>query len=624
LELLKRLLLPVIMLLLAAGFWSSPQFQQIAAGVAIFLFGMLSLERGFQSFTGGVIERVLKQSTSTTARALGFGVVATTLMQSSSLVSVLTISFLSAGLMNLSAGLGVIFGANLGTTTGAWLIAGFGLSIKLSQLAMPMLVFGVMLLFQPNQTRAGIGHILAGVGFLFLGIDYMKDGFAGLQSGLDLSRFTSDGIISLGIYTLFGAVATVIMQSSHATLVLTLTALAAGHVGYSDALALAIGANVGTTVTAVIGSLGASIAGKQLALGHLLFNLVTGAVALLLMPVLILLVDGLADLLHIAPDNYTLKLALFHTLFNLLGVLIMVPNLSRLETWLNKRLPQKVRDYRQPQFLTDAAMSTPVAAVTVTRQESIHLYSVTADLIVRGLGWDDEEFRRGQAVALLREHHKDTTADELQQSYEQDIKGIYSAIISYISSAREHTSGRYDEQLRELRAADYHLVEAIKATKHLQRNMTHYLHGQNKDMGNAYQQLREAIAETLRAIANIRDLDDPLESRLALDHQMLIRQRQSEDSDSLTENLIRSRKISAEMATSLMNDKGYAMRVCHSLLEAARYLFIDEQQPQTQHPETLTLESEDLSAINQTLLQDSGPDTKASAGSHSSDREEKL
>ena len=339
-ELLKRMLLPVIMLLLAAGFWSSPQFQQIAAGVAIFLFGMLSLERGFQTFSGGIVEHILKRSTRTTARALGFGVLATTLMQSSSLVSVLTISFLSAGLMNLSAGLGVIFGANLGTTTGAWLIAGFGLSIKLSQLAMPMLVFGVMLLFQPSQTRAGIGHILAGTGFLFLGIDYMKDGFASLQSGLDLAAFTSSGILSLVIYTFFGAIATVIMQSSHATLVLTLTALAAGHVGYSDALALAIGANIGTTVTAVIGSLGASIAGKQLALGHLMFNMITAAAALILMPVLMWLVDNLAAVLGIATDNYTLKLALFHTLFNLLGVLIMVPRMGWLKDWLEQRLPQ--------------------------------------------------------------------------------------------------------------------------------------------------------------------------------------------------------------------------------------------------------------------------------------------
>jgi len=601
LDLLKRLLFPVIMVLLGLGFWSSPQLQQIAAGVAIFLFGMLSLERGFQSFSGGVIEHVLKRSTSTTWRALGFGVIATTLMQSSSLVSVLTISFLSAGLMNLSAGLGVIFGANLGTTTGAWLIAGFGLSIKLSQLAMPMLVFGVMLLFQPNQSRAGVGHILAGIGFLFLGIDYMKDGFATLQSGLDLSSFTSSGVVSLLIYTLFGAVATVVMQSSHATLVLTLTALAAGHVGYNDALALAIGANIGTTVTAMIGSLGAGIAGKRLALGHLMFNLITGTVALLLLPALVWVVDFLAHILGIADDNYTLKLALFHTLFNLLGVAIMVPRTEQLRRWLEKRLPQHDRDYRQPQFLTDAAMSTPVAAVTVTRQESTNLYSLTSDIIVRGLGWNADEFRRGQPLPLLTELPHDDAAANLQQHYEQDIKGIYSAIISFISSAREHTSGHYDEQLRELRAADYHLAEAIKGTKHLQRNLTQYLHGYNHNMAEAYQQLRERITGTLRAIENIRQIKDPMESRLALDHQLLVDQRDQEDGDSMIENLIRKRKITPEMATSLMTDKGYAGTVCTSLLEAARYLFIDDSKPQAANPEILQLEPADLSAINQNL-----------------------
>ena len=613
-ELLKRMLLPVIMLLLAAGFWSSPQFQQIAAGVAIFLFGMLSLERGFQTFSGGIVEHILKRSTRTTARALGFGVLATTLMQSSSLVSVLTISFLSAGLMNLSAGLGVIFGANLGTTTGAWLIAGFGLSIKLSQLAMPMLVFGVMLLFQPSQTRAGIGHILAGTGFLFLGIDYMKDGFASLQSGLDLAAFTSSGILSLVIYTFFGAIATVIMQSSHATLVLTLTALAAGHVGYSDALALAIGANIGTTVTAVIGSLGASIAGKQLALGHLMFNMITAAAALILMPVLMWLVDNLAAVLGIATDNYTLKLALFHTLFNLLGVLIMVPRMGWLKDWLEQRLPQPAADFRQPQFLTDAAMSTPVAAVTVTRQESTHLYNLTSALMVRGLGWDNEEFRRGQPLALLNNQQRDTGSEALQQSYEQDIKGIYSAIISYISQAREHTTGLYDEQLRELRAANYHLVEAIKATKHLQRNLMHYLHGHNRNMADAYQQLRERIAETLRAVEDIRHIQDPMESRLALDHQLLLLQRNAEDADSLIENLIRSHAITPLMATSLMTDKGYCTTACHCLLQAARYLFIDEQQPQAQADDSLQLESDELSAINKTLQADSQAGSKDQQG----------
>ena len=126
---LRKALLPSILLVLAYGFWVSPDFKIISAGVAIFLFGMLSLEQGFQTFTGGALERILQCATSSRLKSLGFGIITTTLMQSSSLVSVITISFLSAGLISLAAGIGIIFGANLGTTTGAWLIAGFGLKV---------------------------------------------------------------------------------------------------------------------------------------------------------------------------------------------------------------------------------------------------------------------------------------------------------------------------------------------------------------------------------------------------------------------------------------------------------------------------------------------------------------
>ena len=149
---LRRIILPTILLVLSYGFWISPNFKEISAGVAIFLFGMLFLEDGFKAFTGGLLEKILQKTTSSTWKSLGFGVMSTTLMQSSSLVSVITISFLSADLISLAAGIGIIFGANLGTTTGAWLIAGFGLKVKISAYAMPMLVFGILLVFQKSRS----------------------------------------------------------------------------------------------------------------------------------------------------------------------------------------------------------------------------------------------------------------------------------------------------------------------------------------------------------------------------------------------------------------------------------------------------------------------------------------
>ena len=124
---LGKVLLPSIFIILAYGFWVSPDFKEISAGIAIFLFGMLSLEEGFRAFTGGILEKILKRTTNRLWKSLSFGVLTTTIMQSSSLVSVIAISFLGAGLIGLAQGIGIVFGANLGTTTGAWLVAGFGL-----------------------------------------------------------------------------------------------------------------------------------------------------------------------------------------------------------------------------------------------------------------------------------------------------------------------------------------------------------------------------------------------------------------------------------------------------------------------------------------------------------------
>lgn len=317
---LRKSILPAIFLFLVYGFWISPDFKEISAGVAIFLFGMLFLEQGFEVFTGGLLESILQRTTSSIWKSLGFGIVSTTLMQSSSLVSVITISFLGAGLINLAAGIGIIFGANLGTTTGAWLIAGFGMKVKISAYAMPMLVFGIILVFQKSRHLRGIGYILAGLGFLFLGIHFMKEGFEAFRETIDLTQFAVSGYAGILLFTLLGVAATVIMQSSHATLVIIITALAAQQITYENGLALAIGSNIGTTITAILGSMSSNVQGKRLAGAHLIFNMTTGAIAIAFIFQLVEAVEVISAALGIAKDNYTLKLAVFHSLFNLIGM----------------------------------------------------------------------------------------------------------------------------------------------------------------------------------------------------------------------------------------------------------------------------------------------------------------
>ena len=190
---IRKFFFLVFLTLLAIILFFNPNFKTIAAGVAILLFGMIMLEEGFKVFTKGPLQNILKKATDKLYKSISLGALVTAFIQSSSLVSVITISFISAGLISLAGGIGLIFGANIGTTATAWLVAGFGLKIKISALAMPMLIFGIIFSFQKKPSVKGIGNILAGLGFFFLGIYYMKEGFDVFKEYIDLTQYAVSG-----------------------------------------------------------------------------------------------------------------------------------------------------------------------------------------------------------------------------------------------------------------------------------------------------------------------------------------------------------------------------------------------------------------------------------------------
>ena len=596
----NRFMFPISLALLGFGFWRYPDFEVTAAGIAIFLFGLMLLKQGVQGFSGGFLEQALKNITRSTTRAVLLGFSTTALVQSSAIIMVLAISFLSAGMLPLLSGIGIVVGANIGTTTGSWLIASFGLSMNLSKLALPLLVFGVLFLFQKSSVGQGFGQFLMGLGFLFLGIDYIKDGFGLLDFGFDLNQIAPNIVLGVLLFTLIGFVITLILQSSHATLLITLSALAAEHIDYTLAVALTMGACVGTTMIPLISSLGANASGKRLALAHFLFNLFTLLVALPLLPVLLWMVDHLAVVLGIGAETSTLKVALFHTLFSLLGSALILPQKSRFEKLLLKLIKEPESNEEKPKFLHPAALESSSTAVAAARNESLNLYELGTLSIVEGLGWDLAEFYSGEPFDELKSSQRNIPFN-MRESYQLRIKGIYSELIGFISSARERSQELTDEQLRELWAANYHLVEAVKATKHLQRNLKLYLHHNNRPISDSYKAIRQQIGEVIRSVNSVRNTDDPIESRLLLDHQQLLIERHRDETNSLIAGLIRQSNISNQMATSLMTDKGYAYNVCSSLIRVGRMLFVDASKPQTFSDDTLVLESEDLSAINEQL-----------------------
>ena len=577
---LRQVLLPTILVFLGYGFWISPDFKEISAGVAIFLFGMLALEEGFKAFSGGMLEKILKKSTDKLYKSIGFGMFATTFMQSSSLVSVLTISFLGAGLISLSQGIGIVFGANIGTTTGAWLVAGFGLKVKISAYAMPMLVFGVILIFQKSKTSKGLGYILAGLGFLFLGIHYMKDGFEAFKSSIDLASFSVDGLKGLFIFTGIGIFATVVMQSSHATLVLIITALSVGQITYENALALAIGANVGTTITAIIGSMSSNIEGKRLAGAHLIFNVVTGLIAIIFMSQIMVAVDFSSAFFGIADDDYTLKLAVFHTIFNLIGVIVMIPFIGKLVIFLEKYLKdsgskQNGVNIDSTKYLNNSVLELPTTAIAAIRKETKHLYENAFEIIAHGIN-----VKRGNIVSsmdldeVIKEKFNNK-AINIDDFYTRKIKGIYGDIIDFSTKAQSKMNQEYVEELYKIKLANRDIVEAVKNTKHLQKNLVKYSESINPHIKAEYNLIRRDITELLRNINIVSTTDEKDVIVLLLSKAKIIAEKQDIMANGKLDNLIRNSLISNEMATSLMNDSAYTYGISKNLIAMAEVLFLN-------------------------------------------------
>ncbi len=564
---LKRILLPVAFILLGWGFWISPQFKEIAAGVAIFLFGMMALEDGFKAFTGGTLERLLKASTDKVWKSLGLGVITTTIMQSSSLVSVLTISFLSAGLIDLTAGIGVIFGSNIGTTTGAWLVAGVGLKVDIAAYAMPMIAFGVILVFQSNKILKGLGYVLAGIGFLFLGIHYMKTGFETFQESIDLSQFAMTGLAGILVYTAIGMLATVVMQSSHATLILGITALAAGQITYENSLAIAIGSNMGTTVTALIGSIGANVAGKRLALAHLIFNFITGVIAIIFILPLAQAVDAISGFIGIAADNFTLKFAVFHTLFNVIGVMIMTPLISVLVGFLGRLVPDVVPDVSVPHFLNPAALALPDTALKAIVDETRHLYENVFHFVAAGLGLKESDLVSDKNLADIVRTAAPPADLDLDDLYQRRIKGLHGAIVNFSSQAEADMTPDQVEVLNATKSVARDLVRAVKDVKHLHKNLQKYVNSPNEDISAQYGAARLLIATILRDTRSIRR--DRAAARQTFEQLEASIDQHDIVATGELDHLIRDGCITPEMATSLINDTGYTMNISHRLIDAA-------------------------------------------------------
>ena len=573
----KKLSFTIFLATLALVLYFNPNFKTIIAGVAILLFGMILLEEGFKVFTKGPLQNIIKNATNKLYKSIAVGATVTGLIQSSSLVSVITISFISAGLISLSGGIGLIFGANIGSTATAWLVAGFGLKIKISALAMPMLIFGIIFSLQNNKTLKGIGNVLAGLGFFFLGIHFMKEGFDFYKDYIDLTKYAVSGYLGVLIYTGLGIFVTTILQSSAATLVLVLTALAAGQIEYENALAITIGANVGTTITAILSSFSANISGKRLAGAHFIFNITTGIIALVFIFPLAKFVNILAEIFGFSETDYTLKLALFHTIFNVLGVVIMIPFIKTLESFLLKFFKEKTdKDISEPKYLNEAVLKFPGSAISSLVNESKYLYkNAVFEIVAHGLNISRSAIKSDEKIKKIIQKSNEAMEVDVEELYYKKVKTIYGEILRYATTAQSDLklTKKQNLAITDIKIANRKMVEIIKDVKELNKNLKLTLNSDNKELIAVYNRFRKKATKVLRVIylfrteGNFDKYADKL-AELKKDAKENIRL-----SNKSIDTLIRKDLITAEVASSLFNDYSNVNDMIKKLIEVAELLY---------------------------------------------------
>lgn len=349
----------------------------LLGSLALFLYGMKIMSEGLEKFAGERLRAILAAMTKNRVMGVFTGIFITALIQSSSATTVMVVSFVNAGLMSLTQSIGVIMGANIGTTVTAWIISAVGFKVNIAAFAIPILAIGMPLIFSGNSKRKSIGEFVFGFSFLFMGLSFLQNSATDLNMGemvaSMLATLPVDSFGTIVLFVLVGAVVTMIVQASAATMAITLM-LFDMHIpgfGFEQAAALAMGQNIGTTITAFMASLTANTQARRAALAHMFFN-VFGVLVVLLMfyPACNSVRWFVNDVLHIKSNDLFL-LSAFHTAFNVFNTLILIWFVKQIEAFVCKVLPDKNTEENQPRlkYISAGLFSTAELSLLEARKE---------------------------------------------------------------------------------------------------------------------------------------------------------------------------------------------------------------------------------------------------------------
>ena len=536
---------------------------KLLGGLGMFLLGMYLLEEAIKKLSGRAFKQMIRRFTTGRLKSILAGLSATTILQSSSAVTLMILAFVGAGIMSMENAIGVMLGSNVGTTATAWIVAGVGFKFNIESFALPFLFLGgiASIFFAQSERNSNIAKLFAGFGLLFLGLDFMKSSVEGFAEHIDMAAIPHYGLF-LGLLT--GLLLTAIMQSSSATMAITLTLLHSKLFSFDLAAAMVIGANIGTTVTVLLGAIGAIQVKKRVAFSHFIFNLMTGLFAVILLPLLTWLILEVFNL----QDRPVIALALFHTIFNLIGVLLFLPFIGIFVKLLNRLFPEK--QLKLTHFIGNTPAKVGDVAISALKNETLHLlnnvlyYNLSVLKIEPYLVFSDYDIRKQK----LKERFNTS-------SYE-NIKLLQAEIFTYaaeIQSAEinEAESSQLQRYLHSVRM----LLHAAKTLKDIKQDLEAFESEENVFLNQEYQHFRKRLIKTYLQISTLLSTSEEDKGTLLINLLKTLQQEDKAFLSAATTAIHQNELKSINLSTAILVNRAF-IQSARQVLLAIRELLLNE------------------------------------------------
>lgn len=559
----------------------------LLGALGLFLYGMKVMSDALLELAGDRMRSILSTTTSNRYFAVLTGFTITAVIQSSSATTLMVISFTNAGLLTLREAIGVIMGANIGTTVTAWLISIFGFKVSISAMALPLVGLGFLLTLFKKKHYQHWGYFIIGFAVLFIGLQFLKESVPDIRNNPDilafLSGYTSMGFLSILLFLLIGTLLTMVVQSSSAAMALTLLMTYEGWIPFDMAAAMVLGQNVGTTITAYLASLIANFQAKRAARAHLIFNLLGVAWTLVLfypflrlMEFVVLRTEGSSPFVEAAA--VPVALSLFHTFFNILNTALLIGFVDPIARIVERVVPEvleKEVEIDQPVYLSKSSLEFSQTGIKALFDESLRLLQNAAyKAIAHGLSVHREDLQSDTGLKELVKSREAIPVD-IDELYATRIKSIYSQILEYATRLQSEFALEEDkiETIRNILIADRMLVHVVKDMQPLHDNIVLFMKSGNPHIMDEYNTLRRRILKVMREIHRAGESDYPLRHIRKVEKQRA----KAEKLDALLtgniNQLLIDGKITNVMATSLINDSEQASKIMQNLIDIATLLY---------------------------------------------------